>query len=68
MTTQGFRSGRISTSTHSPIRLFMLASLLALGAAVLAGCGGGGDDLGLLGAAALQRTAPGDAPAAEPER
>jgi hypothetical protein len=51
---------------HSPIHPLLLAGLLALGSALVAGCGGSSDELGILGAPALQRSAPGEAPAAEP--
>jgi len=64
-------SGRISTPAHSPIHLLWLALAMALVSALLAGCGGGDEELGFLGAPALQRSAeqaPNEAPAAEPGR
>jgi hypothetical protein len=59
MKTQAHHSGRVSTTGCLPVRHYFRSSLLALlllaGAALLAGCGGGDNDLGMLGATVLQR-------------
>ncbi len=60
MKTQAHRSGRVSTTGCLPVRHYLrsaLALLLLAGAALLAGCGGGDNDLGMLGATVLQRAA-----------